>query len=302
MTAVEFVTAEDWIEAKSVQNSGSALLYTKTWSPKNDADVKATMVFCHGLGEHINRYHELFLEFVQKGVRVASFDQRGFGKTIERYGKKGHNDGMNTTFEDVLLISNKVKIAGKPHFIMGHSMGGGIALAVASRYPEQFDACIGSAPLIQVDPASLPSKIELGLLSLGSSWFPTLGFPGKLDVSFISRDQNEVQKYTSDPLIHPIASFGLLKDMLNNCDDLLNNRVKDFNLPLYIAHGTNDKLTCPISSKKFFDQVPTTDKTYKSYEGYYHELHNESPEHRQVVYRDYVDWIGDRIDKHSSSK
>lgn len=95
-------------------------LYTRTWTPTGD--INATVIFIHGLGEHCSRYDDLFSCFNEKGIKVGSFDQRGFGKTVKKSGSKGVND-FETMLKDIEFVSDQTRIEGKPHFVMGHSMG-----------------------------------------------------------------------------------------------------------------------------------------------------------------------------------
>jgi acylglycerol lipase len=47
----------------------------------NADNPKACLLFCHGFIEHIGRYSDIFPTYAQRGISVACFDQRGFGKT-----------------------------------------------------------------------------------------------------------------------------------------------------------------------------------------------------------------------------
>jgi alpha-beta hydrolase superfamily lysophospholipase len=42
-------------------------------------------------------------------------------------------------------------------------------------------------------------------------------------------------------------------------------------LPILMAHGNGDKVTCFKTSKEFFDKVPSTDKTFQEWDTLYHE-------------------------------
>ena len=57
---------ENWI------SSGDIKLYTKSWIPEKD--IRATILFLHGLGEHCSRYDEMFALFASHGIKVTSFD------------------------------------------------------------------------------------------------------------------------------------------------------------------------------------------------------------------------------------
>ncbi len=119
-------------------------IYTKTWEPAADQKVKATVVFAHGLGEHINRYNHVFSNFTENGIKVHAFDQRGFGQTARKNGIIGHNEGFKQVMKDMKDASERVRIDGVPHFVMGHSMGGCIALNFAIEHPENLTGCIAS--------------------------------------------------------------------------------------------------------------------------------------------------------------
>ena len=84
----------------------------------------------------------MFLKFAEAGIKTMGFDQRGFGKTIEVHGKKGHSQGIDNTFADIKAIGALVREQGKPHFGMGQSMGGGLILGYASQFPEDLDGVI----------------------------------------------------------------------------------------------------------------------------------------------------------------
>ncbi|KAJ3318784.1 hypothetical protein HDV06_007035 [Boothiomyces sp. JEL0866] len=276
---------EDWVATPDCK------LYTRTWLPDKP---KATVIFVHGLGEHITRYDEMFGRFADNGIKVTAFDQRGFGQTVRLNGLHGHGDGIVTTFKDIKLISSKTRIEGLPHFIMGHSMGGGLTLGYALQNQKEFQGVIASAPLVDSGDKTKPKVADRILLSFVPYILPSFVIPNILDLSTLSRDPNEVALYKKDPLVHPFISTGLCSDILTNGANLLKN-AKKFNLPLLVAHGTNDGMTCPKASKRFVSLVSSNDKTYREYEGFYHELHNEPRKDREIVYDTYIKWITERI-------
>ncbi|KAJ3314588.1 hypothetical protein HDV04_006147 [Boothiomyces sp. JEL0838] len=291
---------ENWVEAKTVVGGKKAELYTRTWSPDSDADIKATLVFIHGLGEHITRYDEMFTYFTERGIKVGAFDQRGFGKTPQKYGVKGRSDGVETTLADILQISESLRKEGVPHFAMGHSMGGGLVLRFATVHPEGLAGVIASAPCVAPGATAVPNAVEKLALKYVPKALPNLVIPNKLDISTLSRDPVEVKKYADDPLVHSQAGVTLLSDILGTCDYLLTQGAQKLNTPLLITHGTVDKLTDPAASKKFHDLAVAQDKTYKPFDGFYHELHNEPDADRKVVFEEYVQWIsiGEHIQRY----
>lgn len=48
-----------------------------------------------------------------------------------------------------------------------------------------------------------------------------------------------------------------------------------FDKPLFLFHGTGDLVTSHLASCRFFEAIPSKDKTHKEYEGVYHDIHND---------------------------
>lgn len=76
LTKEEFISMSSANKNTAAPAAPAAEIYTKTWAPLLEGDLKATMLFCHGIGEHINRYNDLFSTFAVNGIKVISFDQR----------------------------------------------------------------------------------------------------------------------------------------------------------------------------------------------------------------------------------
>ncbi|KAJ3383487.1 hypothetical protein HDU92_004103 [Lobulomyces angularis] len=259
---------EEWVLKNNTQ------IYYKTWVPEKK--VIATVTFIHGLGEHCSRYDEIFNHFSDVGIKVISFDQRGFGKTARKNGILGHNEGLQTLFSDVRDADNKVKLAGVPHFIMGQSMGGGLALRyVIQNSKENFAGVIACSPLIGAGKASaVPFWKRYPILGL-SYVIPNFAIANPVKSSFLSRNLECCNKYDEDPDVHPYISFGTAANIVLSGEELALNGWENFKTPILISHGSEDVLTCPIASKRFIEKVPIEDKEFWQMDGWLHELHNE---------------------------
>lgn len=74
------------------------------------------------MGEHIQRYEELFSKFAAEGIKVGAWDGRGFGETSGREGKTRGEFDKEAYLSDIKLISDLTRIEGIPHFIMGSEL------------------------------------------------------------------------------------------------------------------------------------------------------------------------------------
>ncbi|KAI8928038.1 Alpha/Beta hydrolase protein [Entophlyctis helioformis] len=269
-------------------------LYTRTWAPAGSAPVVAVVVFLHGLGEHISRYDHVFPPFADAGIKVVSFDQRGFGKTAHRNGIIGDNEGTATVFADIKSFIDSSRLPATPLFVMGHSMGGALALRYCSQHPDGLRGVIASAPGIGPGSATTPNLVERFLLMVAPSIIPSVPLKGKARSCDLTRDPVVNKAYDDDPFVHPWGTIATYKNIVDGCSELQNQVSKTFDLPILMVHGSKDVMTCPKMSKAFFDSIPSKDKTYKSLEGFYHEAHNEIGADKNVPVKLYVEWILER--------
>ena len=69
--------------------------------------------------------------------------------------------------------------------------------------------------------------------------------------------------------------------------------VAKFKLPLLVLHGTADRLVPIAAGEMVSERAGSEDKTFKRYDGLFHEILNE-PERQQVV-DDIADWLDGRF-------
>ncbi|KAG0349028.1 hypothetical protein BG004_002556 [Podila humilis] len=258
-------TAIEWIKAADGHE-----IFTKTWSPAKSP--VASIVFVHGLGEHVCRKRS---------------------KTL------GSTGGYEKAIPDITEALARVKVEGVPLFLMGHSYGGGLVLNYDCIGPlrTKLSGVIASAPLVLASTPTRPHFLVVGFAGMISKVLPSLQIPINLPTRYISRDAEEVKKYDSDPLIHGYITTKGVYDMLTNGKMLLTSRYQEItkDVPLLICHGTADGLTEHDASKEFLDKVDVKDKEFKVWPEFYHELHNEPEDDRKEVIAYYIAWIKDRV-------
>jgi acylglycerol lipase len=250
----------------------------------------------HGFGEHIDRYHHVFRYFASNGYAVHGYDQRGFGKTGRKSGKLGQTGDMAAIMADVTRANQRIRMEGVPHFVFGHSMGGLIVLHWAHHHgkTEGVRGIVVSAPALVPSPKVRPNAVVRSLVIWAAGLLPNFTATGKLNGANLCRDPEVVTAYQTSPLNYAVGSLQGLKDMLQGGERLEQECSKTFFIPFLLAHGSLDETTDPASSKRFFDNVPTTtDKTLRIWEGLVHELHNE-PEKEQVL-ATYVEWLNKHL-------
>lgn len=256
-------------------------IYGQAWWNENP---KASMILVHGMGEHSGRYSEYAQFLANHGIAVIAYDHRGHGKSG---GKRGHTPSYEILLEgitDALKQSDSL-FPNTPKFIFGHSMGGNVTLNYALRRKPKVNGIIASAPWLKLafDPPAL--QIALGKLVVGI--LPGLQQRTKLDASAISSIPAECEIYKKDPLVHDFITPSFFLGTFDAAAWALENAA-DFNLPLYIYHGTSDKLIAPEGTKLFSAKVKS-DLTTKYWEGQYHESHHDKLKNQ--VMQSTADWI-----------
>jgi len=251
-------------------------LYYQCWLP--DKSPKAVLLVAHGLAEHSGRYKNLVDYFVPKGYAVYAFDYRGHGKSE---GMRSYVDRFSDYLTDLKTFFDKVR---KEHrdakiFLVGHSMGGTLAIPYAIEHQKELAGVITSGASLVASTTVSPALIAIA--GVISALLPKMGVT-VLDASTISRDKAVVDAYVNDPLVFrgkiPARTGAELARMWKT----LPEEMSKIKLPILIMQGTADQLANPASSKLLYERVGSKDKTLKLYGGFYHEIYNE-PEHKQVM-------------------
>ncbi len=276
--------------------------YTEGCIKQNDLNIfyrqykaspeKARMIITHGLGEHSGRYLNVINRLVPKGISIFAPDFRGHGKSD---GKRGHVLSFDDYLKDLYSmfeVAIKEKKPGIKFFLLGHSLGGLIAIIYAIRRQETIDGLVISSPSLGVAVKVPAIKAVLGKVM--SSLWPGLSLSNELDASKISHDEKVVSAYRNDPLVHDRVTARWFTEFLSAMERA-NNQASEINVPFLMQLAGDDHIADAAASKSFFERVSSKDKTLHIYEGLYHEIFNEKEEDRKLALDDLESWIGSRI-------
>jgi len=262
-------------------------IYHQVWLPKKE--TKAVMLIVHGLAEHSGRYMNLVNYFVPKGFAVYGLDHLGHGKSdgtrilVDRF-----SDYTTTLKTFVNMVAEKE--AGKPVFLVGHSMGGLIGAIYLLEDQVNFKGAVISAPTIKIPEDT--SQITIALSKLLSKISPKAGLLA-LDANNVSSDPVVVDAYNNDPLVYRGKMTARLASELLISMQHMTAEAYKINLPTIIVQGGEDKLVDPSGAQDLYDLISSEDKTLKIYAGYSHEVFNE-PGYKLVM-DDIHTWLTERI-------
>ena len=251
-------------------------------------DLKAVIIFVHGLGEHIQRY-ELWADlFNKQGIGFTGVDLPGHGRSG---GRRGHVKSYAILEEmiDILLNSCKQTFPGVPVFIYGHSLGGGIVLDYLIRKNPGIKGAIVTSPWLRL--SFEPPKAKMVLASIMKNVLPGLIQPSGLVVEHISHDEAVINRYKADPLVHNKISVALFVGADGAAKYSLAH-ASELKVPTLLLHGSDDLIVSPKASSEFAGNTDLVE--IKIWENGYHELHNEV--FKDEVFTYIMSWIKKKLD------
>jgi len=267
------------------EGRGTQKLFYQYWAP-DSGKVKGSIIAFHGLGTHSDRLKIPAEYFAEKGYGIYSFDLRGHWRNIIDI--SGHIDSMETIQKDIVLFMDLVKEKSKDSkiFVIGQSFGGLIALIYAINHPG-IAGVIASSPLLGLKMNISGAKKVEKIVS------------GQMKTIELVIEQN---KMTSDVklLREHIGDKNKLKQITvktySEIEDSMKWALKSASrliCPVLINQGMEDKFADISKTKKFFKNIRSSDKTYKEYEDFVHELWHDKG--RAEVYRDMFIWLGKHL-------
>lgn len=247
-------------------------------------EPKGIVVVVHGFAEHMGRYSELISFLQNEGYGVYAINHLGHGGSGET---RGH---VKDFFDMVDSVNKLVELAKKENkniFMLGHSMGGLISAAYGIRYPNVLKGQIFSAPALGV---KLPKLVQF-FLKVGRLIIPKKTVENKV-ANEISKDAKVVEDYLNDEKVLKSATINFYYEVFLKGTAFVSKRIKEYNYPFLIMHGTEDKIIDYRLSEKFYKEAASADKEIKIYQGLYHEILNE-PE-KEMAKADILQWLEDK--------
>lgn len=285
---------------RQIQSQDRTRLHIEQWAPAGPP--RFVVCLSHGAAEHTSRYARVAGWFGERGGLTFGHDHRGQGLSG---GPQGHVESFSVYGDDldavlraqIDAVPAEARPDRIPWFLFGHSMGGLIALTYLldhnGRHP--FAGAIISAPLLGLTMKVPPLKAKIG--QIAARLLPRLTLPSGLPATSISRDPGEVALYKADRRRVDKVSARWFAAM-NEAIVRVSGEANKLHLPMLWYIGTGDLICDPMATRSLFDRMvdpASRGQSLRSFEGYYHELHNEPELLRQPIKEMLLGWIDQRI-------
>jgi len=246
----------------------------------------------HGLSEHLGRYIELAGVLNRAGWSVFGHDHRGHG---ESGGRRGVLRNFDHLVSDVDLVRERAdELAPGPGapLMLGHSMGGLVALRYLQTAREPPPRAVISAPWLGTR-VRLPFWQRVAVRSL-RHLLPEFVMQRSLDETGITRDPARRRAYRDDPLAHRAGSAGLLTEI-----EAAQAATLDQGLPegvsILLILPLDDQVVDPERTEKWAAGLPAERVRVERFPDGLHEPFHDIE--RETVFRLLAHWLNEEATK-----
>lgn len=200
-----------------------------------------TLLFIHGLGSYLPAWNKN-IETLSQNYRTIALDLPGYGKSSKANAKVG----MKAYADAVLALMDALKI--EQAVLVGHSMGGQVAITAALQAPERVQQLILAAPagletftdqqkqlfkatvtpegIAKTTPEQIAANIKVNFYQMPA------------DAQFMIEERVEMTKATQFPDYSKAVAQGVAA-MVN---EPVHDRLPQLQMPTLILFGENDSL------------------------------------------------------------
>lgn len=299
-------------------SDGKSQINVNKWTP-TEGELKGVVQIAHGVAEYGKRYEDFAMFLAKNGYVVVANDHLGHGLSLVEDSPMvyfGPRESWWHAVDDVekLRIMTHMDYPNLPYFLFGHSMGSFISRSHLIRHGGKLDGCIlcgtGFLNGLMVMGGKLIANIEMK--RVGGKGYSKLadklafgGYnkafePKRTEFDWLSKNEENVDKYIEDPLCGGRTTVGLFRELLDGLS-YVNNRehieTMSKEQPILFISGDQD----PVGEmgkgvKKAYNEFKNSgikDVQIKLYEGLRHEILNEK-EHEEI-YNDVLNWLNNHV-------
>lgn len=262
-------------------------LFCRRWRPEHPV---GRVLIVHGLGDHSGRFEELGRWLAAGGLESLAPDLRGHGRSG---GRRGHARSFDALLDDLEAHLAEAASEGGalPTVLLGHSLGGLLALRYLQRAPsDSVRGTVAVAPFFELRMEAPAWKLALGRMA--DRWLPGLTLPSGVGSELVLREPAAREERRSDPLVHDRISARLWGEM-RRAADAVRDPAEPLGGPVLLQVAGDDRLVSSEAAEAAAEESGAR-IAVRRYPGAYHDLlHDPAAE---AAARDALAWIRERLD------
>jgi alpha-beta hydrolase superfamily lysophospholipase len=264
-----------------IMPDGGRLPY-RVWRP--DGEVRAVVLALHGFNDSRDAWTFCAPDYAAAGMLIVAPDQRGFGQAPGR-GLWPGTDALVDDADTMVRLLRMGMARNLPLFVMGESMGGAVAMVLATRRHPPVEGYVLSAPAVW-------GRARMNIVMQAGLWLASTLVPG-FEVGrgpvtvHPSDNQAALIRLSRDPLTLHETRFDTLRGLVDLMDAALAS-AGSFTEQGLFQYGGHDELVPPQATAAMWRALPEG-AVRAFYPGGYHLLPSDLG--RAVVIADVVGWV-----------
>lgn len=268
-------------------------------------EPRGSIIFSPGRTEFIEKYLETAADFIKRGFNILIVDPRGQGLSdrLLEDKMKSYVDSFQDYADDLAYVAEELSsLLPKPHIVMGHSMGGTIALQAVLSGVINPSAVVCSAPMLglyDLDTPIMKWAIRgLSAIGLRAKNLPFQkqrnGLPIPFNINKLTSDKDRYRHWaayfqTTPRLRVGPPTYGWIVQALKSMA-WVNRNAGELNIPCLIVAAGADPIVDPASNEVFASKARAT---FKVVPGALHELFLERDLYRDQFFETFDKFLKD---------
>lgn len=256
----------------------------------SEAKPRGVVVAIHGLVMHGGTFNQLATKLAADGYIVYAPDLRGYGRWMQ----EGQEVSYDKSFEDLCGLVTELKDEYKslPLFLVGESLGGGLAMRLASKLPDKIGGIALASPALKRKFLYHPHLVTDSMKFMTNP-------SRQIDiVPYMKTHASDDPRITEEAANDPLVRKKLTARDLWRTHKYINGNMKYASLippemPVLIIQGDHDRMLRCNAVTLLLSKLRSTDQTVKWFKGKGHLLIETS-----YVLPETISTIGDWLEDH----
>jgi lysophospholipase len=269
------------------------------------SDPRGSIIIYPGRTEFIEKYLETVEDFTDRGFTVLVMDPRGQGLSDRMTDDplKSYVEDFQDYAEDLAGVTSQFSpLLPKPHIVVGHSMGGCVALQAVISGVMRPSAVVGSAPMLGLYDVSTPIMIGavrlLSALGMAKKELPfqrgRSGIPVPFESNKLTSDPERYKKWSAyfnnvERIRLGPPTYGWIVQAVRSMN-FVNKNADKLKIPALIVAAGADPIVEPRSNEEFAQKAGAT---FAVVPGALHELFLERDQYRDQFFSAFDKFLSD---------